>query len=198
MIIGVDMDGVVINDDEYRLDTMSKFCFEHGLPVPAHPYAYEIKCDFSPEEQQEYTDNYYFEYIENALPRRYVSEVIHKLKDDGHRIVIITGRYHTARNDEIGNRVRRISENWLTKNDIPYDQILYTVPPKAEAVRETAVDVMIEDKPETLAVLSAITKTFCYDCPYNRGLELPNMTRVFSWYDIYHMITDMTRKKTAR
>lgn len=198
MIIGIDMDGVMINDDEYRLDTMGKFCYEHGLPMPDFPYQFENKCNFSHDEWQQYIDEYYFDYVENALPHRYVSEVVHKLKNDGHTIVIITGRYHTAKNDEIGNRVRRISENWLVKNNIPYDQILYTVPPKTDAVIEQKIDVMIEDNPDTVDAQSKITKVLCYDCPYNRGLAFSNTTRVFGWYDIYRKINEMIKEKTAQ
>lgn len=29
MIIGIDIDGVLIDDDTYRLDTISKYCYEN-------------------------------------------------------------------------------------------------------------------------------------------------------------------------
>ena len=47
---------------------------------------------------------------------------------------------------------------------------------------------MIEDSPETIPTFVKHTHVFCYDCRYNRDLKLDNMTRVFSWYDIYSKI----------
>ena len=49
---------------------------------------------------------------------------------------------------------------------------------------------MIEDSPETIPTFVKHTHIFCYDCRYNRNLELENMTRVFSWYDIYSKIKE--------
>ena len=55
---------------------------------------------------------------------------------------------------------------------------------------ELKIDVMIEDSPETIPTFVKHTHIFCYDCRYNRDMNLDNMTRVFSWYDIYMKIQD--------
>ncbi len=44
---------------------------------------------------------------------------------------------------------------------------------------------MIEDNPEVIRECAKITKVFCMDNRYNRDVILPNLTRVYSWYDIY-------------
>lgn len=60
MIIGIDIDGVLIDDDTYRLDTISKYCYENGLPGFDNPYAYERKFNFSKEKLEDYREKYFF------------------------------------------------------------------------------------------------------------------------------------------
>ena len=47
---------------------------------------------------------------------------------------------------------------------------------------------MIEDSPSTIEAINKIVKVLCYDNRYNRDLKLDNVTRVYSWYDIYNKI----------
>ncbi len=49
MNIGIDIDGVLIDDDTYRLDTMSKYCVENNLLGLDYPEKYEDKCNWSKE-----------------------------------------------------------------------------------------------------------------------------------------------------
>ena len=39
MRIGIDIDGVLIDDDIYRLDTMTKYCYEKNLGF------YSVNCE---------------------------------------------------------------------------------------------------------------------------------------------------------
>lgn len=48
---------------------------------------------------------------------------------------------------------------------------------------------MVEDSPETIPIFVKHTHVLCFDCRYNKHLNLDNMTRVFSWYDIYMKIS---------
>ena len=47
---------------------------------------------------------------------------------------------------------------------------------------------MIEDDPINLRKLLYNTNIFVFDYPYNRNREFSNLTRVYSWYDIYYKI----------
>ncbi len=44
---------------------------------------------------------------------------------------------------------------------------------------------MIEDKPKSIMEISKIIPVFCMDARYNTKCEGKNVTRVYSWYDIY-------------
>ena len=63
MRIGIDIDGVLIDDDTYRLDTMTKYCFENNLPGLQNPYKYEAKCNWSSNIEEDYRKKYFFEYM---------------------------------------------------------------------------------------------------------------------------------------
>ena len=107
MIIGIDIDGVLIDDDTYRLDNMAKYCYENELPNIDNPYSYEKKCNWTSDIYEDYRKKYFFNYIKTAPVRAYASEIIKKLHDEGHKIIIITGRYKTQEDSELGNQMRR-------------------------------------------------------------------------------------------
>ena len=190
MIIGIDIDGVLIDDDTYRLDHITKYCYENDLGNLDYPYGYESKCNWGNDILEDYRKKYFFDYIKNAPARGFAAEVIKKLHDEGNKIIIITARYKTQEDSAIGEQMRKDTVNWLNKNGIVYDDICFTVCPKTKAIQENDVDMMIDDSPEVLPEITKIVKALCFDNRYNRDLDLPNMTRVFSWYDIYGKIKE--------
>lgn len=191
MIIGIDMDGVLIDDDTYRLDHITKYCYENQLPNIDNPYAYERKCTWNKEITEDYRKKYFFDYIKNAPSRKFASEVIQKLHKEGNKIIIITGRYKTREESEIGKQMREDTVNWLNKKNIIYDEICYAQSPKTKEIKEKKIDIMIDDSPDVISEAVKITKVLCFDNRYNINLKYQNMTRVFSWYDIYRKINQV-------
>ena len=188
MNIGIDIDGVLTNDDDYTMDTTSKYVFEHNLEGFEDPYRYEYrKFNWTKEILDDYRKQYFWNYIENEPARKYASEVIRKLKEEGNHIYIITSRHNTMKDTEEGEKTRKITKEWLKENNILYDE-LYFSPDKTKEIDSLKIDIMIEDSPETIPTFVKHTHVFCYDCRYNRDMKLDNMTRVFSWYDIYMKI----------
>ncbi len=188
MNIGIDIDGVLTNDDDYTMDTTTKYIFENKLEGFEDPYRYECrKFNWTKEILDDYRKEYFWNYIENEPARKYASEVIKKLKEEGNHIYIITSRHNTTKDTEEGEKTRKTTRKWLKENDIPYDD-LYFSPDKTKEIDSLKIDIMIEDSPETIPTFVNHTHVFCYDCRYNRDMKLDNMTRVFSWYDIYMKI----------
>lgn len=191
MRIGIDIDGVLTNDDDYILDTTIKYCYENNLKLYDDPYKYEYrKFDWNDEILNEYRAQYFWKYVDEEPARKFASEVIKKLKEEGHEIYIITGRYKSVEDSETGNIMRNKIKNWLQNNNIVYDELVFTTAPKIPDIKSRKIDVMIEDSPKTIPVISEITHVLCYDTRYNRDLQCDNMTRVFSWYDIYVKINE--------
>ena len=188
MRIGIDIDGVMTDDDEYRLATMAKYSYEKNKDESVLPFEYECKYPwaFDSDIYNDYKDIYYFEYVKNSLPRLYTAEVIRKLKEKN-EIYIITGRFKAWRDDSYGRTLREETVKWLKKNDIIYDKIIFTKPPKVQTINENHIDIMIEDSP-LIKEICKETSVLCYDNRYNTDICGDNIIRVFGWYDILSKI----------
>ena len=77
--------------------------------------------------------------------------------------------------------------NWLEKHNIPYDGICFSQD-KTREIQDLKLDLFIEDSPKTIPIYEKYVHILCFDCRYNTHLKCENMTRVFSWYDIYMQI----------
>lgn len=193
MNIGIDIDGVLTDDDTYRIDTMTKYCYENNLGTLDNPYKYESKCKWSEEIKEDYRQKYYFDYVKNMPARKFAAEVIEKLHNEGNKIVIITGRYKTQEDSKMGQRMRNYTIQWLKNNNIIYDEICYAHYPKTTEIQEKNIDVMIDDSPKILKEIVKYTKVLCFDNRYNTNLQYDNMIRVFSWYDVYREISSVKK-----
>ena len=81
-------------------------------------------------------------------------------------------------------------EEWLNKNSIPYDEIIAGAGNKKEKCIKNKLDVMIEDKASNGEAISDIIPVLCFDAPYNLSVNKDNVTRVYSWYQIYKYFLD--------
>lgn len=196
MNIGIDIDGVLTNDDDYILDSVSKYCYEHQLKGFDHPDLYEYKkLNWDKEQINNYRKEYFLNYVKNEPARKFASEVIKKLRKDGHKIFIISARHKTAENGEINQEnIRQCTLDWLKKNDIEYDQAIFTKIPKVKEIIENKIDLMIEDSPTTINELVKVVKVLYYDTRYNKEIKHKNIIRVYSWYDIYMKINELIGK----
>lgn len=186
MRIGIDIDGCITNEDEYRRAFMDKYCLEKGYPYLDDPYGYEIKASWWTHKiEDDYRSLYQETYFRYAIVRYGCKEVLNRLKEEGHEIYLITGRYPAFFDTEEGKKTRAITREWLMKNEIPFDKLVFTGFPKTQYIKAENVDVMIEDYEGTIRDCVKEFPTYCFDNSYNRGLELENMTRIYSWYDFY-------------
>ena len=192
MNIGIDIDGVLTNDDEYILSCTSKYCYENNIQGFIEPYKYEYnKLNWNQELIDDYRSKYFDEYVDKEPVRKFASEVIKKLKEDGHKIFIITGRYQTYNETPAGENMRLRVKKWLDKNEIVYDKLIFARVPKIKELQENKIDLMIEDSPTTIPVIKDIVKVLCYDTRYNTNLKCDNMNRVFILYVIFMKINEI-------
>lgn len=194
MRIGIDIDGVLTNDDDYILDHVSKYAYENNIDGIINGYGYEYeKLNWDEDTILKYREKYFYEYVDNEPARRYSGEVINKLRKDGHEIFIITGRYKSFEDSNEGKIMREKIRKFLKNNNIPYDKLIFAEVPKIKELKENKIDIMIEDSPTTIPLINDIVHVFCYDVRYNKDVNVDNMTRVFSWYDIYMKIKNMNK-----
>lgn len=189
MRIGIDIDGVLTDIEQWQLDVGGKFFskFDKGV---ANKDGYEITEIFnvSDELDNQFWNEYLYEYVTKEPSRKYASEVIKKLKEDGNEIYIVTARYLTDRNTEDGEKMRKIVVNWLAEQKIDYDEIIFSPEDKKENCKKYNIDIMIEDKVDNINKISSIIPVICFHAGYNKECKGKNIYRVYNWYDIYNLI----------
>lgn len=194
MRIGIDIDGVLTDEHNYILDNGSKYFSENNISYIVNRNVYDSEEIFgvSEDEYNDFWKEYIFEYSKNIPIRRYASEIIRKLKDDGNQIFIITSRSFTTYENENKEKMQCLVKEWLNKNSVLYDEIIFTRK-KADVCKEKNINLMIEDKPENIENISRKIPVIVYDCPYNEKICNNNIIRCYSWYDIYEKIDKLEK-----
>ncbi|MBR3889450.1 hypothetical protein IKJ53_02950 [bacterium] len=190
MRIGIDIDGVLTDIEQWQLDCGGKFFSKLNKSV-VNKDCYEITEIFnvSDELDSQFWKEYLYEYVTKEPTRKYASEVIKKLKDSGNEIYIVTARYLTDRNTEDGQRMRKIVIDWLEQQNIIYDKIVFAPEDKLQICLENNIDVMIEDKAANIEKISTKLPVICFHAGYNKQCKNDNIYRVYTWYDIYNLIS---------
>ena len=196
MRIGRDIDGVLTDIEQFVIDYISKYCVENKIKYNIGDYDYNYSKTFNITDEQE--ENFWNEYLEyyavNEKARPFAAEVINKLREDGHEIYIITARWLTNRDDDIGNRMKEIVKNWLYENEILYDKLIFSKAlkeRKSQEITEHKIDLMIEDSPNNINELANIIPVICYNAEYNKNCIDNKIIRCYSWYDIYSKINNL-------
>ena len=195
MIIGIDIDGVLTNLEEFQLDCGSKFMSENFNKSITDANAYDTIDIFNI--NSEIDDKFWSIYLPLYVKepaRKYADEVTNKLHNEGFQIYIITARYLTDRNDEKGIEMRKTVIDWLKSNNIYYDKIIFSPEDKLDICKKANVDLMIEDKVNNINKISKYIPVICFDSKYNKICQGINIIRCYSWYEIYTKISNQLKK----
>ena len=170
MRIGVDMDGVLNDIGAWHYSCGFKFCVENKIDRGFNPYKYMIEEQFgiTDEENYKFWKEYIFDLMISIPTRPYAANVLTLLQEMGHEIVILTARDNRYLTNQYENTMNFYVEEWLTKNGIPYNQIIAGTGKKSE-------------------------KVLCFDAPYNLDVKGDNIVRVYSWYQIYKYFIDLAK-----
>ena len=82
--------------------------------------------------------------------------------------------------------------NWFKNNELYYDELIFSTVNKLENCRENNIDIMIEDSPHNIKQLAEFLSIMCFDTRYNKDCEGKNIIRVYSFYDIYEKIKELS------
>ena len=187
MRIGIDIDGVLTDVEQWQLDYGSKVMFEKCNKEIVDGNAYDFTEVFGIEENldSDFWRDYLYDYAVNEPARKFANEVTQKLKEDGNDIYIITARFLTEREDEEWIKMRDTVINWLKKYNIYYDKIIFSPENKLDVCIENNIDVMIEDYSKNINIISQKIPVICFDARHNKECAGDNIIRCYSWYDIY-------------
>lgn len=193
MRIGIDIDGVLTDIEKFQIEYGSKYFHSKGKSIINYK-GYETTEIFglSLKEDDDFWNIAIKDYI-NEPARNYASEVIRKLKEEGNEIYIITARSSNLNyTDDINiEQMQNIVKNWLKKQNIYYDKLIFSKEDKLQICLENDIDIMIEDKPSNVNELSKKIPILCYHSSYNENCTGTNIYRCYSWYDIYFKINNI-------
>ena len=194
MNIGIDLDGV--------LTDIHGFNRRHAPPFFKKKYNRDV-VDENPYDIQEIfkcPENEFIAYWKKHLLRYAITEparkgaknVIRNLRKGGHDIYIISKRVFTCRDDFLGKLMRFLVRNWLWRNGIRHNEIVFCdndIPDsKGTACFDKEIDVMIDDEQVNIEAIAPIAKVICFDTSYNRKCEGENILRAHSWHEVYSLI----------
>lgn len=196
MNIGIDIDGVLTNIQDYVFEYGAKYTYEHGQELEnlrKNEYETSKIFNWQADEDTNFWKKIFIEYAENERPRLFASEVINKLKEK-HKIYFITARSDMDRDSKERSiiEIEKITKKWLEENNIPYDRIFFPGVDKRQVIIDNKIDVMIEDSAENIELIGDLTEVIVFDAIYNK--EIKNKIRVNSWYEILYYIERLENK----
>ena len=192
MNIGIDIDGVLTDYERYAIDYGTKMSVEKNWPIKIDVSEYmEIDAfDWDNKQAEMFWDKYFINYLTKSSARVFASEIIDKLKKEGHKIYLITARDDDEMSEEFYGQMQPITKEWLKKQNIKYDKIIFKKE-KLQPCIENNIDIMIEDSPQNIEKLSKNIKVIKFDCQYNKDVDNENVITAYSWYHIYKIIKEM-------
>lgn len=191
MNIGFDIDGVMTNFRDFMITYGKKF-FNKEI-VNQKGFNIQELFDCSAEEEFKFWNKYLLKYVTKELPRCNTSKIINELKEDErNKIFIITLRIFTDKNNIMGKLMRYIVKKWLEKNNIHYDEIIFSdSEDKSIDILTNDIDVMIEDSPANIKNISKYTNVICINEEYNEDVTGENIYRAYDMEEVKKIIDNI-------
>ena len=194
MNIGIDIDGVLTNLENYIATIGKKFTILNNLGFDDKMSQNSIYGFLKKEDSHAFWDKHWFDYAKNIPARPNCSQIINKLKQEGNNIIIITARTYDSQIIKYGIKKQKEMEqeiiNWLQNNNINYDKLIFSDINKLKNCIDNNIDIMIEDSISNIEQLKKHMKIICFNAKYNKVYKDRNLLRVDNWENIYQLISN--------
>ena len=187
MIIGIDIDDT-ISETTIQTDIYAKEFTESVLnrnfkiheTDSTDPMWAKYVYRWSFEENEKFWDLYYEKDMANVKPKHNAIKVINELYKDN-EIIIISARW-----DKESGIIKKITEEWLKKNNVNYHKLYIGHQDKRNIVSENKIELFIDDSIKTCKEIQSIgIKTLIMTSRLNKDIDVGNITRVNNWDEIY-------------
>ena len=186
MRIGIDIDGVLNNLQEYHMAFGTRFCYDHNLLFTFHPEEYSVRdmFEWDPETEKKFYEAYYAIFLTSPEFIKTHAKDALRLLHRQNILYIITARLEEDVPLSMNQSMYDITKEWLDKNELCYDHLLFGEANKLKLIEQFRLDIMIEDNPVLLKKSGDSKIPFlCFDASYNRIALPENVMRVHSWYE---------------
>lgn len=208
MNIGIDIDDTISK----TFETIIEYCKIYDKEVVkneertlllgsvnSHRYI-EALFHWTEAQKLEFFNSYYKEIIQKVELKENVKEVLSKLKQEGHKVYIVTARsdkFIDKRYNKTGKIVNEITKKWLNENDLNYDELIVDAEDKERVCKEKQIDLFIDDSYVACEKIQKVgTKTLYMTSEVNKKVNVKDkkIKRVYSWSEIYQEIKELENK----
>lgn len=129
----------------------------------------------------DFFEKYYIDIIKNVVVKSGVKDFLHDLKAKGNEIYIITAR--RKRDD---NEIEKITKDWLSKNDLLYDDLFLDIKNKSEIVNKLKIDIFVDDSYNNCLEVYKNTESQVYMIQnvYNEKIKSLEIKQIKNIYEI--------------
>ena len=193
MNIGIDIDDTISETYETLLPYSQKYTIEDlkreskvemDSNLSNHFYIVYMN-GWNEKEATDFWSKYYGEILRQLNIKKFAAEVIKKLKQQGHKIYLITARW-----DMPNDNIKEITEKWLEENKVEYDELIINASDKLKLVQEKDIEIFIDDSLNNCKTIAnnSNAKVYMMTSRVNGNLEDKKIKRVFSWPEINDLI----------
>lgn len=189
MNIGIDIDGVIL-DTENWFRSMSHIYDKHingGGVVNPTAVKTQKRMAWNQEQTKGFIEDCMFYGMKKAPLMPCCKYVIEKLKEMGHRLVVITARGSNYSEEEI-----KIAKDVFDEYDLKFDKVYFNVQNKLPVCLEENIDYMIDDSFDNVTYLSEAGVKCLYFRDYG-SIDVNNdkVIDVSNWGEIYKFISEL-------
>lgn len=188
MKIGIDIDNVITNTNEYMIEKAKKYNIENNIDTKMKEDAISIKEMFSwtDEINKDFENKYLRQMNKEVSCKKNVQEILFKLKEDGNQIILITRRGKEHYPD-----CREITLEWLKENKILYDKFISDICEKGKKCVEENIDIFIDDEPlHCNQVRNEGIEVLMFTSIFNKKIN--KYDRINNWNELYNKIKSYT------
>lgn len=179
MTIGIDIDDTMTSSSELIKEYAKKYFGSNDTElINSITYSPRIEGELL-----EFYQLYLLEMMSNYELKPNVKEVIDRLQDKGHKIIIITGRGYTPQNGVISTTTK-----YLQKHNINVDKVLFKALDKSDYCVKYGIDIMIDDSAKVLEkVRKKGINVLMFNSISNQSINT-DINKVDSWLEVEQYI----------
>lgn len=179
MKLGIDIDDVLVDTSKMMLESISKI--DNNGDIINH--IEEIMRGEIPDNiVSKFVDNNIADIIEKVQVKPNAKEVLDKIRQNNEIIFV------TSRGDERFKGSEDITLNYLKRNDIKYDGIIFNAYDKAKVCKENNINVLVDDSVKLCEEAEkAGVKSIIFTSIVNKNKKT-NIKRVNNWLELEKII----------
>jgi uncharacterized HAD superfamily protein len=188
MNIGIDVDGVILDTENWFRSMSYIYDMQIGGNGPVCPDEVKVqdRMKWSDKDFTYFVENCMYYGMENAPLMPCCKFVIDKLREMGHRLVLITARgIFSQKEIDLANEM-------LEKNKLKFDALCYDSQDKLIPCRNEKIDYMIDDSVNNVRRLSENGVKCLYFRDYgSQDIHNDNVIDVANWGEIYRFFSEL-------